>query len=511
MPRHSLEVLLNCYARELALDNIEETALIAEWIVANENMLEEDMSFIATQLITLYQQSHNESIRSTIYNTLKTLHENATSEHKRDLQTALAACAQASVDTQKFTEQQLNDLVDTLGELHEGTEHTSLKETEKYTNALLLRANAHFDKKEFEAALEDYQKIYETNLSHEVLTKIAHIETVQGDYKAATENYQFLADCPDISIQSLQMALTDLAQLYEELATRDSRREGIRLCCKKILVRIITDENTPIKSYNDIEKFNSFLQLVGEDADLEQHIKALRDKIAPQEEARIAAAKQQTEHIQSIQKKIDVKGRSSELQLATLLALLENEKDNKEGFRIVQAAINTWIENAVIKDNGNIGLRNENGIIDLAKRSNIIATYYLAKYLEGNELIDALSLYARICLIKPTSANEDKVRKDAWLTLKNFAAPPSKGIAGLFPRQQQARQYAADLFDVVSKLTVTPDPDTAIQAALHEANHDVASYSNYVVSVSKILGIKAEATPHPSAQRRHAAGTPDKP
>lgn len=492
-----VDALMSCYSRETELVNIENMSLIANRIISISDYLLPYIDSMTDTMVNCYRNQKDSTIRNAIVELLNQLKEMipADSEQHLTLEKALAECTQSNIEEKDYSLQQLDVAIDSYKTLaSHGEQQESGGFQEKYTDTLMLRAEAHLNQRQFDEALKDFTEVYEASGLIDALTKMAHIETELGYYDEAIAHYRTFSEIiEDQNEKSVQLAaLRDLKRIYEELIERDRRREQILDITKNILTAALSGDVNYIDTFEKLAEFEEFCQVVKDDPEIANKLLEIKERITPQELQRMAKQKEEEERAR-FQRLLESPGRSSEHRMATLLSLADTEKDNEERMRLIRSAINRWIESIVKIDQGRISLKNEASLVKMAKLGYLLASYYLAKFHEQNgNALGGLSLYARIAMSPEFDDNDNKIKNQAQRCIESYKRAEEGGISKIFSKQQKTSDYAADLLEVLKTPVAFEDPDIAIQSGLHENASSIDSYNNYNLTISQILGSKED-------------------
>ncbi len=485
-----LETLLNCYYRETSAKNINNMSQIADRILSIVDHLENWLKMIADSLIFCYQNQTDHAVRDSILNFLNYLKETVPVEPEKKLilEQAIAECSSDNVSEQ-------DDLVvESDAEISwddHANDESIVNNQMNYTDALLSRAEKYLHERKFDDALQNFTQLYETTGSLNALGKIAYIEIELGFYDEAIAHYQELAahfseDHFDFNIVDI---LRGLHMIYHELALRDSRRSLIVELIKLALSHLLSGDVSHLDTFAKLDELEDFLEIADHDPEISDKLLEIRQIITPQELIRIAEEKAEEERQRFYKLLEGGHTRSNEHRLVTLLSLVESEKNNEERLVLIHHAINRWIESVVQIEQGKIHLKNEPALIQLAKENYLLASYYLAKFREQNNLvIVALSLYARIIMLPEYDENDRKIKLQAQRIIENYEKTESRGLRNIFSKQPKYNEYAADLLAVLKMSAVFEDPDIAIQSGLQETAKTIDSYNKYNLSISQLFG-----------------------
>jgi tetratricopeptide (TPR) repeat protein len=495
--------ILNCYSRETEIPNIDNMSDLSQALFHQIGNLNPHLTSIADVMTACYRGQKDPTVRSAIVELLKQLKDSPELESttKLPLEKALAECSELSLEKKDDASQAANSVIDLTSAAESFRLYAEKVEGElsevyqkKYIDALMMKAQAHQNNGELDPALNDYKIAFETSHSEQALSQMALIETELGFYEEAIEHYRLLSEnvFSGQTFSWFHTALFNLKKMHEEMIEGDSRRQEIGIILGKILNTTLENYEDQITTLEAVTEFEEFANIANND-EIFSRLKIISDNVVPIEQERLEREKKEEDRARQLQRQIEGKGRSSELQLSTLLSLQVHEKNNPEAIIMVNAAIKKWIDSVVKTDEGKIFIRNEPGMVQLAKQGNLLALFYLAKLCEQkNDMHGALSLYATIIMSPRKDPNDVTLQQDARRFLESYTSQTG-GITKFFSKAYT--QFAIDLLSIVKQPSSIADPFTAIESALHEkpaGSDGVLSYNTYILAVGGVLGMKEE-------------------
>jgi tetratricopeptide (TPR) repeat protein len=503
------QTLLNCYGREAAASEVENMNIIAEALLVLDDKLHPYSETISEKLTSYFRNHEDTAVRESITNLLTQFRDKLSFDPTLQLpfERSLAECSELAINQSVKSEELLPQLdhaaeaFKSYADHIEGEGELAEAYSDKYVNTLRDKAKLQFEQGQYDAALSSYSLAYETSNLPEDICMMAVIEVELGSYDEAIQHFQIMSDIV-FSGQELSLyiaALTSLAKMVDELISSDSRRQTITAIMQTFIKTALDNYAGFINDLDTLKEFKHFIDIAGADDVITYLLEEINRRMAPQEEQRIAIIKKEEDRISNLKKQIEGKGRSSEMQLQILLNALETEKDNHEIQALAQTAIRKWIESVVTVDESRVYIRNEPGLVQLAKMGNLLSTLYLARHYEHkNNIIGALSLYARIVMLPGNDDDDETIKRYARRCLDGWASQVGRGLTKLLSKQQIYNEYAKDLVDVVSTARGVVDPDSVIETALHEkpvGTNGTSSYNNYILGIGETLGIKEELKP----------------